>query len=40
MFRARGVGNYGDYYTHEEDVPGSKTGTDEPQFVIFELEII
>ena len=34
MFRARGIGNYGDYYTPEGFVPGSKENTDVPWFVI------
>jgi alpha-L-fucosidase len=34
MFRARGIGNYGDYYTPEGYVPGSKANTDMPWFVI------
>jgi alpha-L-fucosidase len=37
MFRCRGVGNYGDYYTPEAKVPGSKTDTDMPWFVIYPL---
>ena len=35
MFRARGIGNYGDYYTPEGFVPGSKGNTDMPWFVIY-----
>ena len=37
MFRARGVGNYGDYYTPEGFVPGSKENTDMPWMVIYPL---
>jgi len=37
MFRARGIGNYGDYYTPEGFVPGSKENTDVPWFVIYPL---
>jgi alpha-L-fucosidase len=37
MFRARGVGNYGDYYTPEGFVPGNKENTDTPWFVIYPL---
>lgn len=37
MFRARGIGNYGDYYTPEGFVPGSKENTDLPWFVIYPL---
>ena len=37
MFRARGIGNYGDYYTPEGFVPGSKANTDMPWFVIYPL---
>ncbi|MCC6355655.1 MAG: alpha-L-fucosidase [Verrucomicrobiae bacterium] len=37
MFRARGIGNYGDYYTPEGFVPGSKENTDMPWFVIYPL---
>ncbi len=37
MFRARGVGNYGDYYTPEGFVPGSKENSDAPWFVIYPL---
>ncbi|MGD0092343.1 MAG: alpha-L-fucosidase, partial [Planctomycetota bacterium] len=37
MFRARGVGNYGDYYTPEGFVPGSKANTDMPWMVIYPL---
>jgi alpha-L-fucosidase len=37
MFRARGIGNYGDYYTPEGKVPGAKTDTDMPWFVIYPL---
>jgi len=35
MFRARGIGNYGDYYTPEGFVPGSQANTDMPWFVIY-----
>jgi alpha-L-fucosidase len=34
MFRARGIGNYGDYYTPERFVPGGKEHSDTPWFVI------
>jgi len=37
MFRARGIGNYGDYYTPERFVPGGKGTTDMPWFVIYPL---
>ena len=37
MFRARGIGNYGDYYTPEGFVPGGKENTDVPWFVIYPL---
>jgi len=37
MFRARGIGNYGDYYTPEGFVPNSKENTDTPWFVIHSL---
>ncbi|HVU08554.1 MAG TPA: alpha-L-fucosidase [Verrucomicrobiae bacterium] len=37
MFRARGIGNYGDYYTPEGFVPGSKSNTDMPWMVIYPL---
>ena len=37
MFRARGIGNYGDYYTPEGVVPGSKENTRVPWFVIYPL---
>jgi alpha-L-fucosidase len=37
MFRARGIGNYGDYYTPEGFTPGSKANTDMPWFEIFPL---
>ncbi len=37
MLRARGIGNYGDYYTPEGFVPGGKENTDMPWFVIFPL---
>ena len=35
MLRARGIGNYGDYYTPEGFVPGGKENTDMPWFVIY-----
>lgn len=35
MFRARGIGNYGDYYTPEGFVPGDKSNTSMPWFVIY-----
>lgn len=34
MFRARGIGNYGDYYTPEGFVPGVPENTDMPWMVI------
>ncbi|HLP36316.1 alpha-L-fucosidase [Lacibacter sp.] len=34
MFRARGIGNYGDYYTPERFIPGGKENSDTPWFVI------
>lgn len=37
MFRARGIGNYGDYFTPERFVPGDKQNTDMPWFVIYPL---
>jgi alpha-L-fucosidase len=37
MLRARGIGNYGDYYTPEGFVPGNKENTDMPWFVIYPL---
>lgn len=37
MLRARGIGNYGDYYTPEGFVPGRKGNTDTPWFVIYPL---
>ena len=37
MLRARGIGNYGDYYTPEGFVPGDKGNTDAPWFVIYPL---
>ena len=37
MFRARGIGDYGDYYTPEGFVPGSKSNTDMPWMVIYPL---
>jgi alpha-L-fucosidase len=37
MFRARGIGNYGDYYTPEGFVPGNKENTEMPWMVIYPL---
>lgn len=37
MFRARGIGNYGDYYTPEGFVPGEKEPTTMPWMVIHTL---
>lgn len=37
MIRARGIGNYGDYYTPEGFVPGDKENTDMPWMVIYPL---
>lgn len=37
MFRARGIGNYGDYYTPENFVPSDKEENDVPWFVIYPL---
>jgi alpha-L-fucosidase len=37
MFRIRGIGNYGDYYTPEGFVPGEKAKTDMPWMVIYPL---
>ena len=37
MFRARGIGNYGDYYTPEGFVPGAKENTSMPWMVIYPL---
>ena len=37
MLRARGIGNYGDYYTPERFVPGGKENTEMPWFVIYPL---
>ena len=37
MLRARGIGNYGDYFTPERFVPGGKQNTDMPWFVIYPL---
>jgi alpha-L-fucosidase len=37
MLRARGIGNYGDYYTPEGFVPGRSGNTDTPWFVIYPL---
>jgi len=35
MFRCRGIGNYGDYYTPEGFVPAAKENTNMPWFVIY-----
>jgi alpha-L-fucosidase len=37
MFRCRGIGNYGDYYTPEGFVPGAKENTDMPWMTIYPL---
>ncbi len=37
MLRARGIGNYGDYYTPEGFVPGDKSNTETPWIVIYPL---
>ncbi len=37
MLRARGIGNYGDYYTPEGFVPGDKSNTGMPWMVIYPL---
>ena len=37
MLRARGIGNYGDYYTPEGFVPGNRENTSMPWFVIYPL---
>lgn len=37
MIRARGVGNYGDYYTPENFVPGEKENTNMPWMTIYPL---
>ena len=37
MLRNRGIGNYGDYYTPERVVPGSKETSDRPWFTIYPL---
>jgi alpha-L-fucosidase len=37
MFRARGIGNYGDYYTPEGFVPGAPENTNMPWMVIYPL---
>ena len=37
MLRDRGIGNYGDYYTPEGVVPGSKVETTKPWFCIYPL---
>jgi len=37
MFRARGIGNYGDYYTPEGFVPGARENTTMPWMVIYQL---
>jgi alpha-L-fucosidase len=37
MLRNRGIGNYGDYYTPERVVPGSKEALGKPWFTIYPL---
>ena len=37
MLRARGIGNYGDYFTPERSVPGDKENTNMPWMVIYPL---
>ncbi len=37
MLRGRGIGNYGDYYTPERVVPGSKEMSEKPWFTIYPL---
>ncbi len=37
MLRARGIGNYGDYYTPEAFVPGGREGSEMPWMVIYPL---
>jgi alpha-L-fucosidase len=37
MFRCRGIGNYGDYYTPEQFIPGARANTDMPWMVIYPL---
>jgi alpha-L-fucosidase len=37
MLRNRGIGNYGDYYTPERVVPGSKAVSQKPWFTIYPL---
>ncbi|GAC1663412.1 MAG: hypothetical protein NVS9B4_18140 [Candidatus Acidiferrum sp.] len=37
MFRNRGIGNYGDYYTPERFFPGGNEGVGVPWFVIYPL---
>jgi alpha-L-fucosidase len=37
MMRARGIGNYGDYYTPEGFVPGAKENTNMPWMTIYPL---
>jgi alpha-L-fucosidase len=37
MLRARGIGNYGDYFTPERFVPGDKENTNMPWMVIYPL---
>jgi alpha-L-fucosidase len=37
MLRARGIGNYGDYYTPEKFVPGARENTGMPWMVIYPL---
>jgi alpha-L-fucosidase len=37
MLRDREIGNYGDYYTPERVVPGSKNSSSKPWFCIYPL---
>lgn len=37
MIRSRGIGNYGDYYTPENFIPGDKANTNMPWMVIYPL---
>ena len=37
MLRNRGIGNYGDYYTPERVIPGSKEASGKPWFCIYPL---
>jgi alpha-L-fucosidase len=39
MFRDRGIGNYGDYYTPERVVPGSKVASTKPCFCIYPFSL-